>query len=238
MELINEYVEMTFLKNSAVPQTVGYAQFENDYMIMQYSISNSDCIFDFRNTWNEVEIKIHNNYFKKYHQVFELTTEKQNVCCNTQAKLYELFNCNLTGIARSMYIESIILYLVFQVQKNNLIFQVNCDTCYFDNKPSELDKIHRAKEFIINNLDDNITIPILANLVATNECYLKKGFKLVTGKTVFEFIQENRMEKGKHLIQNSSKSIADIALLTGYASVSSFSQSFKNYFGITPGGIL
>jgi AraC-like DNA-binding protein len=66
-------------------------------------------------------------------------------------------------------------------------------------------------------LDENITIPILSNLVGTNQCYLKKGFKEVTGKTIFEFIQENRMEKAKYLLQNSDKTIGEIALLTGYA---------------------
>jgi AraC-like DNA-binding protein len=45
------------------------------------------------------------------------------------------------------------------------------------------------------------------------------------------------MEKAKHLLLHTDKTIGDIALMTGYASVSSFSQSFKNYFGITPGGI-
>ena len=237
MELINEFIELSFSKNSAISETIGFAKYDTDYIIVHYTLSNSDCLFDFSKNWNEIIIKIHKNYFTKYHQPFELTTEKQNVCCNTQSKLYELVNCNVTGIARSMYMESVVLYLVYQVQKNNLVFQLNCDTCSFVNKPSELYKITRAKEFIVNNLDENITIPILANLVGTNQCYLKKGFKEVTGKTVFEFIQENRMEKAKHLLQNSDKTIGDVAHLTGYASVSSFSQSFKNYFGITPGSI-
>jgi len=237
MDLINEFIELNFSKNSSAAETIGYAQYEADYVIINYTLSGSDCLFDFSNTWNEVQIKIHGNYFKKYPQEFELSIEKQNVCCNTQSKLYELVNCNVTGITRSIYLESIVLYLVYQIQKNNLIFQLNCDTCSFVNKPSEIDKINRAKEFIVNNLDDNITIPILANMVGTNQCYLKKGFKEITGKTIFEFIQDNRMEKAKYLLQNSDKSIGDVALMTGYASLSSFSQSFKNYFGTTPGAI-
>ena len=238
MEIVNEFIELSFYKRDAIMETVGFAQYDSEYVIVKYSLGISDCLFDFNNTWNEVELKIHRDYFKKYHQEFELIVEKQNVCCNTQSKLYELINCNVTGIARSIYLESIVLYLVYQIQKNNLVFQLNCDTCSFVNKPSELDKINRAKEFIVNNLDENITIPILSNLVGTNQCYLKKGFKEVTGKTIFEFIQENRMEKAKYLLQNSDKTIGEIAILTGYASVSSFSQSFKNYFGLTPGGIV
>ncbi len=237
MEMVNEFIELSFYKNKDIQETIGYAQIEENYVIVHYALSSTDCLFDFTNTWNKVQIKIHQLYFKKYHQEFELIAEKQEVCCNTQSKLYELVNCNVTGIARSMYLESIVLYLVYQIQKNNLVFQLNCDTCSFVNKPSELDKINRAKEFIVSNLDENITIPILANLVGTNQCYLKKGFKEVVGKTIFEFIQENRMEKAKYLLQFTDKTIGDIAISIGYASVSSFSQSFKNYFGTTPGSI-
>lgn len=237
MEWINEFIELSFYKNKQVEQTVGYAQIDKEYIVVHYTLSNSDCLFDFSSTWNEVKIKIHSSYFKKYHQPFELTTEKQNVCCNTQSKLHELVNCSVSGIARSVYLESIVLYLVFQVQKNNLIYQVNCNTCAFVNNTSAVDKINRAKEFIVHNLEENITIPLLATMVGTNECYLKKGFKEMTGKTVFEFIQENRMEKAKYLLQQTNQSIAEIAQLTGYASVSSFSQSFKHYFGTTPGAI-
>lgn len=237
MEKVNEFIELSFKKRNDIVETIGYAQYDSAYVIVTYALASSDCLFDFSNTWNEVALKIHRDYFKKYHQAFELIIEKQDVCCNTQSKLYELINCNVKGIARSMYLESIVLYLVYQIQKNNLVFQLNCDTCSFVNKPSELDKINRAKDFIVNNLDENITIPILSNIVGTNQCYLKKGFKEVTGKTIFEFIQDNRMEKAKHLLKHTDKTIGDIALMTGYASVSSFSQSFKNYFGITPGGI-
>ena len=237
MEKVNEFIELSFRKRNDIVETIGYAQYDSKFIVVTYALASSDCLFDFSNTWNEVVLRIHRDYFKKYHQEFELIVEKQDVCCNTQSKLYELINCNVTGIARSMYLESVVLYLVYQIQKNNLVFQLNCDTCSFVNKPSELDKINKAKEFIVNNLDENITIPILSNLVGTNQCYLKKGFKEVTGKTIFEFIQDNRMEKAKHLLQHTNKTIGDIALMTGYASVSSFSQSFKNYFGVTPGGI-
>ncbi|MCX8480841.1 MAG: AraC family transcriptional regulator, partial [Sediminibacterium sp.] len=95
-------------------------------------------------------------------------------------------------------------------------------------------KIQKAKEYILKNLDQNITIPQIAQYVGTNQCYLKKGFKEVFNQTIFEFLQENRMEKAKHLLVNSNKSVLDICYTVGYSSLSSFSQSYKNYFGISP----
>ena len=53
-------------------------------------------------------------------------------------------------------------------------------------------------------------------------------------QTIFEFIQENRMIKANHLLLSEKYSISDIAASVGYSSLSSFSQSYKNYFGVSP----
>ncbi|MEX0598975.1 MAG: helix-turn-helix domain-containing protein, partial [Candidatus Paceibacterota bacterium] len=70
--------------------------------------------------------------------------------------------------------------------------------------------------------------------VGNNQCYLKKGFKEVYIQTIFEFIEDNRMIKARHLLLSDRYNITDIASAVGYSSLSSFSQSYKNYFGITP----
>ena len=70
--------------------------------------------------------------------------------------------------------------------------------------------------------------------MGTNQCYLKKGFKEVFNQTIFEFIQENRMIKAKYLLESNPENITSVAFNVGYASLSSFSQAYKNYFGISP----
>jgi len=174
------------------------------------------------------------NYFEKYNEPIDINIEEQTICCNTQSKLLEIINCKLTGIHKKIFLESTILFLLYQSQKNNLIFQLGCDSCSILNKPIELEKIQKAKRFILDNLRDNLTIPVIANHVNTNQCYLKKGFKEVFQQTIFEFIQENRMEKAKHLLQAANPNITEISFNVGYSSLSSFSQSYKNFYGITP----
>jgi AraC family transcriptional regulator len=234
MELINEFIYIDTDKDNQVFETTSIAKQDNLNIYLTYYLLDNDCLFDFSNTANKVTIRIAKTYFEKYEQPFDLTIEKQSICCNTQSKLYELINCNFKGIARNVYLESIVLYLLFQIQKNNLVFNLNGDSCSFLNKPIEQEKIQKAKDYIIANIDQNITIPIVASYVGTNQCYLKKGFKEITGQTIFEFLQENRMVKAKHILQNANKSIQEVASMVGYASMSSFSQTYKNYFGISP----
>ncbi|MDX1903192.1 MAG: AraC family transcriptional regulator [Thermonemataceae bacterium] len=179
-------------------------------------------------------MRILKTYFEKYNEVLPINSKKQSICCKTQTKLLELINCELRGIYRKIFLESTILSLLCQTQKNSPFFQSGCDACTVLNKPTDTEKMLMAKNYIIDNLAERITIPIIANVVGTNQCYLKKGFKEVFSQTIFEFIQENRMIKAKYLLENSSQNITEIAATVGYASLSSFSQAYKNYFGITP----
>jgi AraC-like DNA-binding protein len=234
MELINEFIYLDILRDEALAETSCIALQDEHKILITYAMAENDCLFDFSATANKVHIHIHKAYFEKYDKPFDLFIEKQSICCNTQSKLFELINCSVQGIARNVYLESIVLYLLFQVQKNNLVFQLNCDSCTFLNKPVELDKIQKAKDYILSNLDQNMSISTLTVYAGTNQCYLKKGFKEVVGQTIFEFIQENRMVKAMHLLQHTQQSVADVAASVGYASTSSFSQTFKHYFGITP----
>lgn len=230
MERINEYIHFDILKDDLVFETKSIVQQDDFNLYLNYSLLK-DYLFDFA---NKVIIRIDNAYFEKYNQSFKILVEKQNICCVTLSKLHDLISCKLEGIARSVYLESIVLYLLFQIQKNNRLLSLNCKSCGLLNKTIEIEKIQKAKDFITDNIDKTITIPIIAGFVGTNQCYLKKSFKEITGQTIFEFLQENRMFKARQILQTTNKSIAEISSMVGYASISSFSQTYKNYFGISP----
>ena len=62
------------------------------------------------------------------------------------------------------------------------------------------EKIIHAREILLQHIGTPITIKALSRKVATNECYLKKGFKEVFGTTIFDFYQGQRMEHAKYLL--------------------------------------
>ncbi|MDI9338039.1 MAG: AraC family transcriptional regulator [Alphaproteobacteria bacterium] len=234
MEYINDFIAVELAQCEPVSESNCLVQDLGNAYHFIYILSEKDCFFDFPNSYNRIIIRISKTYFEKYQEHFEIIVEKQNLCCNTQAKLYDIITCTLTGFSRKIFIESVVLYLIFQVQKNNLLFQINCSSCSFVNIALDPEKIQTAKDYILTNLEENLTIPIISKFIKTNQCYLKKAFKEVVGMTIFDFIQENRMIKAQYLLNHTSKSIAEVASKVGYASASSLSQSYKNYFGITP----
>ncbi len=234
MQRINEFITYQLTTNEQVQETCCIASQNDSHVNLRYLLLNSDCLINFSGLPNTISINISHSYFEKYDEPFELIFQKQSICCNTQSKLHEFAGCTLAGLAKNIFLESIVLHLLFQLQKNSLSFSLQCDTCSFLNKPLELDKIYKAKTFINQNLSEPLTIPVIALHAGTNQCYLKRGFKEVTSQTIFEYIQENRMVKAKHLLHDASLTVADVAVLVGYASASSFSQTFKNFFGFAP----
>jgi AraC family transcriptional regulator len=70
--------------------------------------------------------------------------------------------------------------------------------------------------------------------VGINECYLKKGFKALVGKTVHDYQQDLRINKAKELLQHQGLSVTDVANTLGYSSISHFSTAFKRVTGMKP----
>lgn len=55
--------------------------------------------------------------------------------------------------------------------------------------------------------------------------------------TFQDIVEEVKIEQAKNLLSQGQSSMKEIAFLVGYSSVQSFSRSFKNHVGVTPGSI-
>lgn len=110
--------------------------------------------------------------------------------------------------------------------------------CSFLNNIVEREKIQLARSIINNNLSSPLTIKELARQCGINECYLKKGFKAMYGKTIHEYREFRRIEKSKELILKGNCNINEVAAEMGYTSHAYFSTAFKKHTGIKPCDLL
>lgn len=108
----------------------------------------------------------------------------------------------------------------------------------FLEKPSEREKIEQARDWLVEHIGEPITIKELSRKVAMNECYLKKGFRLMYGSTIFDFYQSQRMEHARYLLYEKELSVTEVSVRLGYSSISHFSTAFKKYTGINPVDLL
>jgi AraC family transcriptional regulator len=112
--------------------------------------------------------------------------------------------------------------------------EIETVTCKFLANEADRDKLIKAREILIQQIGEPITIKELSRKVAMNECYLKKGFKEMFGATIFEFYQSQRMEHAKYLLYEKGLSVTEVSLMLGYSSISHFSTAFKKHTGLKP----
>ena len=106
--------------------------------------------------------------------------------------------------------------------------------CRFLMYEREREKIQEARLILDNDIDKPHTIRELSRKVAMNECYLKKGFKALVGKTIHEYQMEQRINKAKTLLREDGYSVTDVANTLGFSSISHFSTAFKRITGMKP----
>lgn len=106
--------------------------------------------------------------------------------------------------------------------------------CKFLDNAADREKIANARDILIGHIGDPITIKALSRKVAINECYLKKGFKVMFGCTIFDFYQDQRMEHAKFLLHERGRTVSEVSAMLGYSSISHFSTAFKKHTGLKP----
>lgn len=91
-----------------------------------------------------------------------------------------------------------------------------------------IDIIHKN----MDNVDFNSQQ--LANEVFLSNSQLYRKLKALTDNSTAIFIRKIRLQKAKELIENTSKSISEVAYETGFNDPSWFSKCFKQEFGYAP----
>lgn len=170
---------------------------------------------------------------------FDETTEQQLSMCSTTRSLLDnlqKYNTALTAFSRSLQQSETAMQLLRRALDCMTVPFSSCQVpaCRFLAYDSERDKIQEARTLIEQRLDQPMTIKELSRKVAMNECYLKKGFKALVGKTIHEYQQELRIAKAKELLQENGQSVSDVSAALGYSSISHFSTAFKKATGLKP----
>lgn len=97
-----------------------------------------------------------------------------------------------------------------------------------------MDSIGEAITYIEENITQKLTIADIAKKAMISPFYFQKGFAMLCGFTVSEYIRCRRLAlAGSELVAADDK-IIDIALKYGYDSPDSFTKAFTRFHGATP----
>ena len=101
-------------------------------------------------------------------------------------------------------------------------------------KPHTKTVINCVREIIEERYMEQLSVTSLAEIVNLTPAYLCVLFKQATGKTINEYLTQERLNHAKDLLTHSNIHLYDICYNVGYFSPSYFSRMFKKYVGVTP----
>ncbi len=145
--------------------------------------------------------------------------------------LHELLHCNYSGYHKCLFVKAkVIELLAQQLEQYEQLEAKNGVTL----KKEDADKMFQAREILIKNLEQPLSLKDLAHQVGTNEFNLKKHFKVIFGTTVFGYLNDFRMQQAKDLLCQEGSKISEIANRMGYKHATHFTAAFKKHFGYLP----
>jgi two-component system response regulator YesN len=105
----------------------------------------------------------------------------------------------------------------------------------YDQENSERNTpVDKTKEYISQNFSEEISVIEIANNVHLNADYLTRIFKKEVGVSISKYMINLKIEKAKELLENTDRSIGEIAMSVGYYNYSSFNRVFTKEVGISP----
>jgi transcriptional regulator GlxA family with amidase domain len=92
----------------------------------------------------------------------------------------------------------------------------------------------RTEEILRANLQGNLKVKELASACSLSESHFARCFRTSFGTSVHQRLIRLRIEHAKELLSRTSKSLVEVALLSGFCDQAAFTRGFSRMEHITP----
>lgn len=147
--------------------------------------------------------------------------------------IHQILNCPYHGLTRRMFFEGLALELIA-----HLIAIDTKPKATPALRPSDREKIYHARELLIRDLENPPTLFELARCVRLSHTKLNRGFREIFDTTAFGYLRQQRIERGRLLLEEGMMNVAEVAYAAGFSSPSHFAKTFLQYFGAQPNSYL
>jgi transcriptional regulator GlxA family with amidase domain len=93
----------------------------------------------------------------------------------------------------------------------------------------------KARDAMDRDYAQPLDVPALARIAHVSEAHFIRTFKATFGETPHRYLQRRRVERAMFLLVQTDRSVTDICFDVGFASLGSFSRTFKEIVGQTAG---
>lgn len=99
---------------------------------------------------------------------------------------------------------------------------------------SGLRKVEQMACFIAQNYTERLTVDLIASVVRLHPNYAMNLFRKSFGTTLIEYVTQHRVSHAQRLLVTSSRKVVDIAIASGFGSISRFNDAFQHVCRCSP----
>jgi AraC-like DNA-binding protein len=144
-----------------------------------------------------------------------------------------ILSCTRGGATRRMYLEAKVTELFVLVLDR---MQADSSESAYKIRITERDRrqLSHVRDYLTDAFINPPTVHELSRQFGLNRNKLCRGFLTLYGETIFDFCSGLRLSKARQLLTESTATISEIALASGYATASAFTVAFQRYHGHPP----
>lgn len=192
----------------AKPDQERYTKFPYKCLFVKILVEDETLLEILLNTPNF----INTSDYEVYNRIFNRLTKHYNFPSNND----------------ELILQSLVLELIYKIGNEKRLTA-------FNRRIKDNDKIiENAVRYIKSNLTEELTLEGVAKKMSVSPIYFHKIFKTSMGKTIRDYIEEQRIKRAVYLLQTTDYTLTRIAYECGFSSQSYFSYVFKRRMKQTP----
>src|SRR3954471_1115594 len=92
----------------------------------------------------------------------------------------------------------------------------------------------RARDLIDGAYAEPLDLAALAGAAHVSQRHFSRSFRVTFGETPYQYLLTRRIERARYLLRTTDMQVAEVCLAVGFASVGSFTSTFRRHVGSSP----
>jgi AraC-like DNA-binding protein len=151
--------------------------------------------------------------------------------------IYDYLDCPYTGALGTAYKDNVILNLFIHQLASFIAIDAEPEDAGNRLSRADIDLLNDIKTYLDQHFLDVASLHQLTRKFCINSFKLKHGFKHLFSNSVMKYVDENKKNYARTMLQQRLADATDVADELGYRHYNNFSSAFKKRFGYSPSAV-
>ncbi len=131
-----------------------------------------------------------------------------------------------------------LIEIFIHIGRNAIWGKRNQKNVVVDNNPSKkkeyMESVMGACNYINQHYQEPLSLEDVADVSGFSRFHFTRIFKQCMNMTFYEYLNQKRISKAEELLSTTTQSVTEVAMNSGFSSISAFNRTFKSVKGCSP----